>query len=62
MDGQGHIRSLTQTTVFVASGKPGTAATTTFTADFTFSDFGARFSVTPPPASQIDPDGVAIQY
>jgi hypothetical protein len=31
--------------------------------DFTFSDFGIRFSVTPPPASQIDHDtGVGVQF
>src|SRR5262245_1507481 len=63
LDRQGHIRSLAQTTVFVASGKPGTAGKMIYTADFTFSDFGIRFSVTPPPASQIDHDlGVAVQF
>ncbi|MGH3295412.1 MAG: hypothetical protein ACRDP7_26815 [Trebonia sp.] len=63
VDSRGHIRSLTQTTVFVASGKPGTAGKTTYTTDFTFSDFGIRFSVTPPPAGQIDSDeGVAVQF
>ena len=36
---------------------------TIYTLDFTFSDFGVRFSVTPPPASQIDHDtGVSVQY
>jgi hypothetical protein len=56
VDRQGRIRSLTQTTVFVAG--------TTYTADFTFSDFGIRFSVTPPPASQTSSDiGVgALQF
>jgi hypothetical protein len=64
VDSQGHIRSLAQTTVFVAGGKPGTAGKSTYTADFTFSEFGIRFSVTPPPASQIDPSiGVgALQF
>jgi hypothetical protein len=63
VDSQGQIRSLAQTTVFVASGKPGTAGKMIYTADFTFSDFGIRFSVTPPPASQIDHNlGVAVQF
>jgi hypothetical protein len=63
VDSQGHIRSLVQTTTFAASGKPGAAAGMTYTLDFTFSDFGLRFSVTPPPASQIDHhDGVAVQF
>ena len=63
VDRHGHIRSLAQTTVFVASGKPGTAGKMIYTADFTFSDFGIRFSVSPPPASQIDHKiGVAIQF
>ncbi len=63
VDSQGHIRSLAQTTVFVASGKPGTAGKMIYTADFTFSDFGIRFSVTPPPAGQINHDiGVAVQF
>jgi hypothetical protein len=64
VDRQGHIRRLTQTTVFIATGKPGTAGKTTYTADFTFSNFGVRFSVTPPPASQTNPDiGVgALQF
>ena len=63
VDRQGHIRSLTQTTVFAASGKPGTPGKMIYTADFTFSHFGIRFSVTPPPASQIDHDlGVAVQF
>jgi hypothetical protein len=35
----------------------------TDTIDFTFSDFGIRFSVTPPPASQVDQQvGVAVQF
>jgi len=63
VDRQGHIRNLAQTTVFVASGKPGTAGETIYTLDFTFSDFGVRFSVTPPPASQVDPNGgVVVQF
>jgi hypothetical protein len=63
VDSQGHIRSLVQTTVFVASGQPGTPGKMIYTADFTFSDFGIRFSVTPPPASQINHDlGVAVQF
>jgi hypothetical protein len=63
VDGQGHIRSLVQTTVFVASGRPGTKGKMIVTTDFTFSDFGVRFSVTPPPASQIDHNlGVAVQF
>jgi hypothetical protein len=63
VDSQGHIRNLAQTTVFVASGKPGTAGTMIYAADFTFSDFGIRFSVTPPPASQIDHGiGVGVQF
>jgi hypothetical protein len=59
VDSQGRIRHLAQITVFVASGKPGTAGKATYTADFTFSDFGIRFSVTPPPASQISP-GIGV--
>ena len=60
VDSRGHIRDLTQTTVFAASGKPGTGGKLAWTADFMFSDFGVRFLVTPPPASQVDPDiGVA---
>jgi hypothetical protein len=63
VDRQGHIRSLAQTTVFVANGQPGAAGKMIYTADFTFSDFGIRFSVTPPPASQVDHDiGVAVQF
>jgi hypothetical protein len=39
--------------------RTGRSATT----DFTFSDFGIRFSVTPPPGRQIDHDlGVAVQF
>jgi hypothetical protein len=63
VDSQGNIRSLEQSTAFVASGKPGTAGESIYTLDFTFSDFGVRFSVTPPPASQIDPDvGLGVQF
>jgi hypothetical protein len=63
VDRKGHIRSLVQTTVFVASGKPGTAGQSIDTTDFTFSDFGIRFSVTPPPASQVDHGfGVGVQF
>jgi hypothetical protein len=63
VDNLGHIRALAQTTVFDASGKPGTTGQTTYTTDYTFSDFGVRFSVTPPPASQIDHGaGVAVQF
>lgn len=63
VDSQGNIRSLTQTTVFAASGKPGPAGQTIYTTDYTFSDFGVRFSVTPPPASQVDSGtGAAVQF
>ena len=63
VDSQGHIRSLVQTTAFAASGRRGTAGKMIYTLDFTFSDFGVRFSVTPPPASQIDHHlGVAVQF
>jgi hypothetical protein len=63
VDSKGHVRSLAQTTTFVASGKPGTAGKTIYMLDFTFSDFGIRFSVTPPPASQVDRNvGVAVQF
>jgi hypothetical protein len=55
VDSQGNIRSLAQTTVFGESGKPSTE--TIYTTDYTFSDFGVRFSVTPPPASQIASGG-----
>jgi hypothetical protein len=54
VDGQGHIRSLTQTTVFATSGKASVKQI--YTGDFTFSDFGVRFSVTPPPANETDSD------
>jgi hypothetical protein len=61
-DSHGHIRSLVQTTAFV-SGKPGTPGEDIYTAHFTFSHFGIRFSVTPPPASQVDPDtGSGIEF
>jgi hypothetical protein len=63
VDSQGHIRSLAQTTVFVASGKPHAAGEMIYRAHFTFSDFGIRLSVTPPPANQINHDiGAAIQF
>jgi hypothetical protein len=63
VDSKGHIRGLAQTTVFVASGKPHRAGEMIYTARFTFSDFGIRLSVTPPPASQINRDlGVAVQF
>ena len=63
VDSQGDVRSMVQTTAFVALGKPGARPGTIYTLDFTFSDFGVRFSVTPPPASQIDHDtGVSVQY
>ena len=58
-----HVRRLAQATAFAAGGKPGAAAGTIYTLDFTFSDFGAQVSVTPPPAGQIDHHlGVAVQY
>ena len=50
VDSQGQIRHLSQTTVFATSNKPGVKQT--YTADFTFSGFGVRFSVTPPPANE----------
>jgi hypothetical protein len=63
VDRQGHIRSLAQTTVFVASGKPHSAGEMIYRARYTFSDFGIRVSVTPPPASQVNHDiGAAIQF
>jgi hypothetical protein len=63
VDRHGVIRRLVQTTVFVASGIPGTPGETIYTLDFTFSDFGIRFSVTPPPASQVlYNSGVAVQF
>jgi Sigma-70 region 2 len=63
VDKQGHVRSLTQTTVFSATGKPGGPGESIYTLEFTFSDFGLRFSVIPPPARQIDPNsGVAVQF
>jgi len=63
VDSQGHIRSLVQTTAFAAGGKSGAAAGMFYTLDFTFSDFGVRFSVTPPPTSQVDHrGGVAVQF
>jgi hypothetical protein len=63
VDSHGDIRRLAQTTVFVASGKPGTPGEAISTLDFTFSDFGLRFSVIPPPAREVDPDsGVSVQF
>jgi len=63
VDSRGQIRSMVQTTAFVAGGKPGAPTGTIYTLDFTFSDFGVRFAVNPPPASQIDPDvGVGVQF
>jgi len=63
VDRHGHIRSLVQKTEFAAGGKPGAAVGTIYTLNFSFRDFGVRFSVTPPPASQIDHDlGVAVQF
>jgi hypothetical protein len=56
-------RSLAQTTVFVASGKPHSAGKMIYRAHFTFSDFGIRLSVTPPPAGQINHEiGAAVQF
>jgi hypothetical protein len=63
VDRRGHIRSMAQTTAFVAGGKFGARVGTIYTLDFTFSDFGIRFPVTPPPASQVNHDiGVAVQF
>lgn len=63
VDGQGHVRRLLQSIGFAADGKAGAAIGQIYTLDFTFSGFGVRFSVTPPPASQIDLDtGVAVQF
>jgi len=63
VDSQKHIRRIVQTIAFVAGGKPGAAVGTIYTLDFTFSDFGVRFSVTRPPASQVTRDvGVAVQF
>jgi hypothetical protein len=63
VDSHGDVRRLAQTTAFAAGGNRGAAVGTIYTADFTFSDFGVRFSVTPPPASQVDPDnGIGIQF
>jgi hypothetical protein len=52
VDSKGDIRNLTQTTVFATGGNASTSGKQIYTADFTFSDFGTRFSVTPPPASE----------
>jgi hypothetical protein len=64
VDGQGQIRHLVQTTVFATGGDSSTAGKQIYKGDFTFSDFGVRFSVTPPPANETDPDvGVGVlQY
>ncbi|MGB6452908.1 MAG: hypothetical protein WBH47_00325, partial [Streptosporangiaceae bacterium] len=63
LDSQRHIRRLVQTTAFAAHSRHGRPGETIYTTDFTFSDFGIRFSVTPPPASQIDLDnGVSVQF
>lgn len=66
VDHQGNIRSLFQTTAFARGdrkGNPGPGTGTVYTFNFTFSDFGVRFSVTPPPASQTDPDTLfAVQF
>lgn len=64
VDSQGQIRHLVQTTVFATGGGSSTAGKQTYKGDFTFSDFGVRLSVTPPPANETDPDiGVgALQY
>jgi hypothetical protein len=63
VDGHRHIRSLIQTTAFVANGVPHSKGKMIYTTDFTFSDFGVRVPVTPPPSSQVDHDlGVAFQF
>jgi hypothetical protein len=63
VDSHGHVRSLVQKTAFAAGGKPGAAAGTIYTLRFSFSDFGVRFTVTPPPARKIDHNlGVAVQF
>jgi hypothetical protein len=63
VDSQGQIRSMVQATAFVADGNPGAPTGTTYTLDFTFSDFGVRFAVSPPPASQIYTGvGVGVQF
>jgi hypothetical protein len=63
VDRQGHIRRLAQTTVFVADTNPRSTGQMTDTLDFTFSDFGIRFAVTPPPARQVAHGvGVAVQF
>jgi hypothetical protein len=50
-------------TAFAVHPRHGRSGQTIYTTDFTFSDFGIRFSVTPPPASQIDDDnGVSVQF
>jgi len=63
VDSHGHIRSMVQTIAFAAHGKPGAGAGTIYTLDFTFSDFGVRFPVVPPPSSQVDHrDGFAVEF
>jgi len=63
VDSQGHVRRLLQSVGFAADGKAGASVGQIYTLNFTFNSFGVRFSVTPPPASQIDPDtGVAVQF
>ena len=63
VDSHGHIRSLAQTTAFGAGGNAGAPAGQIYTLDFTFSRFGVHVSVTPPPASQVDPgEGVSVQF
>jgi hypothetical protein len=63
VDSHKHIRSLRQTTAFVASGVPRSKGKMIYTTDFTFSDFGIRVPVTAPPAGRVDHDlGVAFQF
>jgi hypothetical protein len=57
------LRSLIRTTAFVANGVPHSKGQMIYTTDFTYSDFGIRVPVTPPPASQVDHHlGVAFQF
>ncbi len=54
VDSHGRIRSLAQTTAF---------SDAIVRLDFTFSDFGLRFSVSPPPASQVSVNaGLGVQF
>ena len=65
VDRQGNIRHLTQTTVFIPGpGQSAAAGESIFTTDFTLSDFGIRFSVTPPAGSQVaeNGNGMAVQF